>query len=97
MGNFGYIILGHENKNTAMKGIKDKDIIEAFLLGDKHRGDKLIHGVLRKDEGVIIIFERSEAGGYSGFPEKSHLKLSSLNDLQLTYLKEKGYSLSDEA
>ena len=80
-----------------MKGIKDKDIIEAFLLGDKHRGDKLIHGVLRKDEGVIIIFERSEAGGYSGFPEKSHLKLSSLNDLQMTYLKEKGYSLSDEA
>lgn len=80
-----------------MKGIKDKDIIEAFLLGDKHRGDKVVHGVIRRGEGVIVIFERSEAEGDSGFTEKSHLKLSSLNDLQLTYLKEKGYSLSDEA
>ena len=97
MWNFGYIILGNKNKNTAMKGIKDKDIIEAFLLGDKHRGDKLIHGVLRKDEDVIIIFERSEAGGCSGFPEKYPLRLSSLSELQLNYLKEKGYSLSDEA
>jgi hypothetical protein len=80
-----------------IKEIKDEDLIEAFLLGDKHRGDKLVHGVLRKNGEVIVIFERLEAGGYSGFPEKSHLKLSSLNEVQTIYLREKGYSLSNEA
>lgn len=80
-----------------IKEIKDKDIIEIFLLGDKHRGDKLVHGVLRKGEEAIVIFERMGSEGYSGFPEKSHLKLSSLNELQLNYLKEKGYSLSHES
>jgi hypothetical protein len=79
-----------------MKGIKDEDIIEAFLLGDKHRGNKVVHGVLRKTEDAIVIFERSGAEGYSGFLEKSHLKLSSLNERQLTYLRGKGYFLSDE-
>jgi hypothetical protein len=33
-----------------IKEIKDEDLIEAFLLGDKNRGDKLVHGVLRKNE-----------------------------------------------
>ena len=80
-----------------MKRIKDEDIIETFLLGDKHREAKVVHGVLRKNDDVIIIFERSEAGRYSGFSETYHFKLSSLNDLQVTYLKEKGYSLSDKS
>jgi hypothetical protein len=80
-----------------IKEIKDEDLIEVFLLGDKHRKDKLVHGVLRKNEEVIVIFERREAGGYSGFPEKYSFKLSSLNEIQMNYLKDKGYSLFNEA
>jgi hypothetical protein len=80
-----------------IKEIKDEDLIEVFLLGDKHRGDKLVHGVLRKNGEVIVIFERLEAGGYSGFPEKYRFKFSSLNEIQINYLKDKGYSLFNEA
>lgn len=77
-----------------MKGIKeirDEEIIETFLLGDQNRAEKVIHGILRKNDEVIVIFERLGSGGYSGFSEKSHLKFSSLNDKQVNYLKSKGY------
>ena len=36
-----------------MKTIKDKDILEAFKLGDKDSEDKILHGVMRQ-EGKIV-------------------------------------------
>ncbi len=76
-----------------MKEIKDQDILEAFKLGDKDSDDKILHGVMRKDGRVMVVFERKSDQGYSGFLSKSNFDLSNLSQVQLTYLEGKGYNL----
>jgi hypothetical protein len=78
------------------KEITDKDIIEVFLLEEKQRENKLIHGIQRKNGEVIVIFESLGLEGHTGFSEKFHLEIPSLSERQLGYLKGKGYSFSHE-
>jgi hypothetical protein len=76
-----------------MKEIKDKDILEAFKLGDKDSDDKILHGVMRQDGKMVVVFERKSDHGYSGFLSKSNFDLSNLSQVQRTYLEERGYTL----
>ena len=76
-----------------MAEIKDEDILEAFKLGEKDPEDKILHGVLRKNNGNFVIYERKADPGYSGFLGKSLFDLSSLSPTQIEYLTKKGYSL----
>ncbi len=76
-----------------MKEIKDQDILEAFKLGDKDSDDKILHGVMRKDGRIMVVFERKSDQGYSGFLSKSNFDLSNLSQAQLTYLENRGYTL----
>jgi hypothetical protein len=76
-----------------MKEIKDQDILEAFKLGDKDSDDKILHGVMRKDGRIMVVFERKSDQGYSGFLSKSNFDLSNLSQVQLTYLENRGYTL----
>ena len=76
-----------------MVEIKDEDILAAFKLGEKDPEDKILHGVLRKEDGNFVIYERKADPGYSGFLGKSLFDLSSLSPAQIEYLTKKGYSL----
>jgi len=76
-----------------MKEIKDKDILEAFKLGDKDPENKLFHGVIRKDGRITVVFEKKLDQGYSGFPDRASFDFSNLNSDQRTYLESRGYSL----
>ena len=76
-----------------MKEIKDQDILEAFKLGDKDSDDKILHGVMRKDGRIMVVFERKSDQGYSGFLSKSNFDLSNLSQVQRTYLENKGYTI----
>jgi hypothetical protein len=76
-----------------MKTIKDKDILEAFKLGDKDSEDKILHGVMRQEGKIIVVFEKKSDQGYSGFLSKSNFDFSSLNSDQRSYLESRGYSL----
>jgi len=76
-----------------MEEIKDKDILEAFKLGDKDSDDKILHGVMRKDGKVMVVFERKSDQGYSGFLSKSTFDFSNLSQTQIDYLERVGYSL----
>lgn len=76
-----------------MVEIKDEDILAAFKLGEKDPEDKILHGVLRKQDGNFIIYERKADPGYSGFLGKSLFDLPSLSSTQIEYLIKKGYPL----
>lgn len=80
----------------SFKGITDKDIIEIFLMEEKQRGNKLVHGIQRRNGEAIVTFESLDLEGHIGFSEKFHLRIPSLSERQLGYLKGKGYSLSHE-
>ena len=76
-----------------MKTIKDKDILEAFKLGDKDSEDKILHGVVRQEGKIVVVFERKSDQGYSGFLSKSNFDFSELNPAQISYLESRGYSI----
>jgi hypothetical protein len=76
-----------------MKEIKDQDILEAFKLGDKDSDDKILHGVMRQEGKMVVVFERKSDQGYSGFLSKSNFDLSNLSQVQLNYLESRGYSI----
>lgn len=80
----------------SFKGITDKDIIEIFLMEEKQRGNKLVHGIQRRNGEVIVTFESLDLEGHIGFSEKIHLRIHSLSERQLGYLQGRGYSLSHE-
>lgn len=80
----------------SFKGITDKDIIEIFLMEEKQRGNKLVHGIQRRNGEVIVTFESLDLEGHIGFSEKFHLRIHSLSERQLGYLQGRGYSLSHE-
>ena len=76
-----------------MKTIKDKDILEAFKLGDKDPEDKILHGVMRQEGKIVVVFEKKSDQGYSGFLSKSNFDFSDLSPVQIEYLTKKGYPL----
>ena len=76
-----------------MVEIKDQDILEAFKLGDKNSGEKVLHGILRYAGKTLVVFERNSGEPYTGFLEKSIFDLSSLNEKQVQFLKSKGYEV----
>jgi len=76
-----------------MKEIKDQDILETFKLGDKDSDDKILHGVMRQEGKMVVVFERKSDQGYSGFLSKSNFDLSNLSPVQLSYLESRGYSI----
>jgi hypothetical protein len=76
-----------------MVEIKDKDILEAFKLGEKIPGDKVFHGILRKKGRIEVVYERNSGEPYSGFLEKSMFNLTDLSERQIQFLKEKGYEI----
>lgn len=76
-----------------MAEIKDEDILEVFNLGEKNKEDKVLHGVIKKEGKIIVVYERNEFGIYTGFLERSILDLSKLNDNQIDFLRKKGYSI----
>jgi hypothetical protein len=76
-----------------MEEIKDQDILEAFKLGDKDSDDKILHGVMRQEGKMVVVFERKSDQGYSGFLSKSNFDLSNLSQVQLSYLESRGYSI----
>jgi hypothetical protein len=76
-----------------MVEIKDKDILEAFKIGENPSDDKVIHGVVRDSKGTLIVYERNKGEAYSGFLEKSRFDLSTLNEMQIDFLKGKGYEI----
>jgi hypothetical protein len=76
-----------------MEEIKDQDILEAFKLGDKDSDDKILHGVMRQEGKMVVVFERKSDQGYSGFLSKSNFDLSNLSQVQLNYLESRGYSI----
>jgi hypothetical protein len=75
--------------------IEDKEIMDLFILGVKNPMEKILHGVLRRDGKISVMFERKSSMGYTGFLEKETLDLSTENlvPLQLKYLEDKGYSI----
>ncbi len=73
--------------------IKDRDIIEAFKIEEKNPENKFFHGVLRKKEGIEVVYERISGETCSGFLEKSMFTLSDLSEKQIQFLKGKGYDL----
>jgi hypothetical protein len=76
-----------------MKTIKDKDILEAFKLGDKDSEDKILHGVMRQEGKIVVVFEKKSDQGYSGFLSKSNFDFSDLSPVQISYLESRGYSI----
>lgn len=76
-----------------METIKDKDILEAFKLGDKDPEDKILHGVMRQEGKIVVVFEKKSDQGYSGFLSKSNFDFSDLSPVQIEYLTKKGYPL----
>ena len=76
-----------------MKTIKDKDILEAFKLGDKDPEDKILHGVMRQEGKIVVVFEKKSDQGYSGFLSKSNFDFSDLSPVQIEYLTKTGYPL----
>lgn len=73
--------------------IKDRDILEAFKIGENPSDDKVIHGVVRDSKGVVIVYERNKGEAYSGFLEKSRFDLSILSEIQIDFLRGKGYEI----
>ena len=76
-----------------MVEIKDQDILEAFKLGDKNPGEKVLHGVLRYEGKILVAFERNSGEPYTGFLEKSVFDIKGLNKNQFEFLRRKGYEL----
>lgn len=76
-----------------MVEIKDQDILEAFKLGDKNSGEKVLHGILRYAGKILVVFERNSGEPYTGFLEKSIFDPNSLNENQIQFLKNKGYEI----
>jgi hypothetical protein len=76
-----------------MVEIKDQDILEAFKLGDKNSGEKVLHGILRYAGKILVVFERNSGEPYTGFLEKSIFDPNSLNEKQIQFLKNKGYEI----
>lgn len=76
-----------------MGEIKDQDVLEAFKLGDKNPGEKVLHGVRRYEGKILVVFERNSGEPYTGFLEKSVFDLSSLNPKQFQFLRSKGYEI----
>ena len=76
-----------------MVEIKDKDILEAFKLGEKNPKDIVFHGVLRQAGKVIVFYERNSGEPYSGFQEKANFDLAKLSEKQIQFLKGKGYEI----
>jgi len=76
-----------------MKTIKDKDILEAFKLGDKDSEDKILHGVVRQEGKIVVVFEKKSDQGDSGFLSKSNFDFSDLSPDQISYLESRGYSI----
>ena len=74
-----------------MVEIKDQDILEVFKLGEKNPGDKVLHGVIRHEGKIMVVYERNEGEAYTGFLEKSLFDPSRLSEVQLGFLKTKGY------
>lgn len=74
-----------------MVEIKDQDILEAFKLGDRNSGEKVLHGILRYSGKILVVFERNSGEPYTGFLEKSIFDINSLNEKQIQFLKSKGY------
>lgn len=76
-----------------MVEIKDQDVLEAFKLGDRNSGEKVLHGVLRYPGKILVVFERNSGEPYSGFLEKSVFDLGSLSEKQAQFLRNKGYEI----
>ena len=76
-----------------MKTIKDKDILEAFKLGDKDSEDKILHGVVRQEGKIVVVFEKKSDQGDSGFLSKLNFNFSDLSPVQISYLESRGYSI----
>ena len=76
-----------------MVEIKDQDILEAFKLGDRNSGEKVLHGILRYEGKILVVFERNSGEPYTGFLEKSVFDLRTLNENQFQFLRSKGYEL----
>lgn len=76
-----------------MVEIKDRDLLEVFKLGDSNPFDKVLHGIQRRGDEIMILFEREADGSYTGFLEKLKLDLNSLNQDQIQFLKSKGYEI----
>ena len=76
-----------------MGEIKDQDILEAFKLGDKNSGEKVLHGVLRYEGKILVVFERNSGEPYTGFLEKSVFDPRTLNEKQFQFLRSKGYEI----
>ena len=76
-----------------MKTIKDKDILEAFKLGDKDSEDNILHGVVRQEGKIVVVFEKKSDQGDSGFLSKLNFNFSDLSPAQISYLEDRGYSI----
>ena len=76
-----------------MKTIKDKDILEAFKLGDKDSEDNILHGVVRQEGKIVVVFEKKSDKGDSGFLSKLNFNFSDLSPAQISYLEDRGYSI----
>lgn len=76
-----------------MVEIKDQDILAVFKLGEKNPGDKVLHGVMRQEGKITIVYERNEGEAYTGFLEKSVFDLSKLSETQINFLRKKGYEI----
>jgi len=77
-----------------MMDIKDEDILEVFKLEDKNSSDKVFHGVLRQGGKIVVVYERNSGGYYSGFQEKSVFDPSKLSEVQIKFLKGRGYNFN---
>ena len=76
-----------------MKTIKDKDILEAFKLGDKDSEDNILHGVVRQEGKIVVVFEKKSDQWDSGFLSKLNFNFSDLSPAQISYLESRGYSI----
>ena len=76
-----------------MVEIKDQDILEAFRLEEKNSDDKVLHGILKFEGKILVVFERNSGSPYTGFLEKSTFDLDNLSLNQIQFLKNKGYDL----
>ena len=76
-----------------MKTIKDKDILESFKLGDKDSEDNILHGVVRQEGKIVVVFEKKSDQGDSGFLSKLNFNFSDLSPAQISYLESRGYSI----
>jgi hypothetical protein len=76
----------------SIEDIKDEEILSLINLNPSLTRDKTFQGSLRKDGKIFLYFENSSVPLY-GFLEKKVLSFSDLNEDQISYLKEKGYSI----